>query len=186
MFNDTTAFPAVAKGTTEGTISAAHYEFMQLLSSIVGSPDDAIVLATLQRQGDELEPGAERIFGYVTQKRMGRSPMRLAGSATDSDLRCRLAQVGRGEESGSYETARCCKSGKHIPVSVTMSPLRDAATGIIGVAEISRDVSDRKQALRYAYQVGQRARLHFAHHPSAMDFHGLLTRPRLDGDLLVR
>jgi PAS domain S-box-containing protein len=148
MFNDGTAFPDVTRGTADVTIPAAQYESLRLLSSIVGSSDDAIVSATLQGRVMSWNRGAERIFGYTTQEMMGRPLMRLTGSAADNDLRWRLAQVGRGEESGSYETVRCCKSGKHIPVSATMSPLRDAANRIIGVAEISRDVSDREQAER--------------------------------------
>ena len=148
MFNDATAIPSVPQRTAEVTIPTAQYEFMRLLSSIVGSSEDAIVSATLQGRVMSWNRGAERIFGYTPQEMMGQPLMRLTGSAADKDLQCRLAQVGRGEESGSYETVRCCKSGKHIPVSVTMSPLRDAATRIIGVAEISRDVSDRKQAER--------------------------------------
>ncbi len=148
MFNDATAIPSVPQRTAEVTIPTAQYEFMRLLSSIVGSSEDAIVSATLQGRVMSWNRGAERIFGYTPQEMMGQPLMRLTGSAADNDLQCRLAQVGRGEESGSYETVRCCKSGKHIPVSVTMSPLRDAATRIIGVAEISRDVSDREQAER--------------------------------------
>jgi PAS domain S-box-containing protein len=148
MFNDGTAFPDLTHGTANVTIPAAQYESLQLLSSIVGSSDDAIVSATLQGRVMSWNRGAERIFGYSTQEMMGQPLTRLTGSAADNELRWRLAQVGRGEGSGSYETVRCCKSGKHIPVSVTMSPLRDAATRIIGVAEISRDVSDREQAER--------------------------------------
>lgn len=146
MFNDATAFPSVHQGTAEVTIPAVQYDSLQLLSSIVGSSDDAIVSATAEGKVMSWNRGAERIFGYSTQEMMGQPLMRLTGSAGDNDLQSRLTQACRGEESGSYETVRCCKSGKHVPVSVTMSPLRDAATRIIGVAEISRDVSDRKQA----------------------------------------
>lgn len=148
MFNDGTAFPVVARRTAEVTIPAAQYESMELLSSIVGSSDDAIISATLQGRVMSWNRGAERIFGYSTEEMMGQPLMRLTGSAANNDLRWRLAQVGRGEESGSYETVRCCKSGKHITVSVTMSPLRDTANRTIGVAEISRDVSGREQAER--------------------------------------
>ncbi len=148
MFNDGTAFPGVTHRMPDVTIPAAQYASLQLLSSIVCSSDDAIVSATLQGSVMSWNRGAERIFGYTKEEMMGQPLMRLTGSATENDLRGRLAQVGSGEESGSYETVRCCKSGKHIPVSATMSPLRDAAARIIGVAEISRDVSERKRAER--------------------------------------
>jgi len=148
MFNEGTAFPAGGYGTAEVKIPTAQYESLRLLSSIVSSSDDAIVSATLQGRVLSWNRGAERIFGYTTQEMMGQPLMRLTGSTTDSDLRWRLTQIGRGEEIGSYEAVRYCKSGKHIPVSVTMSALRDAANRIVGVAEISRDVSGREQAQR--------------------------------------
>lgn len=148
MFDDGTAFPDVAPGMADVKIPAAQYEFLQLLSSIVASSDDAIVSATLQGRVMSWNRGAERIFGYTTQEMVGQPLMRLTESAADKDLRWRLAQVGRGEESRPYETVRCCKSGKQIHVSVTMSPLRDATNRIIGVADISRDASDREQAER--------------------------------------
>jgi PAS domain S-box-containing protein len=147
MFNDGTALPHVSRGTAKVTIPAAHYESMHWLSYIVGSSDDAIVSATLQGRVMSWNRGAERIFGYTTQEMIGEPLMRLKESAADEDIWSRLAKIGRGE-GGSYETVRCCKSGRHITVSVTMSPLRDAANRIVGVAEISRDVSDRKQAER--------------------------------------
>lgn len=148
MSNEGTAFPAGGYGTAEVKIPVVQYESLQLLSSIVGCSDDAIVSATLQGRVMSWNRGAERIFGYSPQEMIGEPLMRLTGSAADNDLRCRLAQIGRGEEIGSYEAVRHCKSGKHIPVSVTMSALRDAADRIIGVAEISRDVSGREQAER--------------------------------------
>jgi PAS domain S-box-containing protein len=148
MLNDGTAFPAGAHGAAEVTIPTTQYEFMQLLSSIVGSSDDAIVSATMHGRVTSWNRGAERIFGYTTQEMMGQPLMRLMGSAGNNDLGWRLARVVRGEEIASYEALRYCKSGKQIPVSVTMSPLRGAASQIIGVAEISRDNSAREQAER--------------------------------------
>jgi PAS domain S-box-containing protein len=126
----------------------AQYESLQLLSSIVGSSDDAIVSATTHGRVTSWNSGAERIFGYTTQEMMGQPLMRLTRSADDNDLRWRLARIGLGERIGNYESVRYCKSGKEIPVSVTMSPLRGADNQIIGVTEISRDVSDREQAER--------------------------------------
>ena len=121
---------------------------MELLSSIVGSSDDAIISATLEGRVMSWNRGAERIFGYGTEEMIGQPLMRLTGSAANDDLRWRLAQVGRGEESGSYGAVRCCESGKHLTVSVTKSPLRDAADRTIGVAEISRGGTHQEQAER--------------------------------------
>jgi PAS domain S-box-containing protein len=124
----------------------AQYESMQLLSSIVNSSEDAIVSVTMQGRVTSWNWGAERIFGYTTQEMMGQPLMRIIGGAADTDLRWRLARIGHGEKIAGYEAARYCKSGKEISVSVTMSPLRGATSQIVGVAEISRDVSGRETA----------------------------------------
>jgi PAS domain S-box-containing protein len=148
MCTDGTAFPTSDQGAAEVSIPMTQYESMQLLSSIVGSADDAIVSATMQGRVTSWNRGAERIFGYTPQEMMGQPLMRLMGSEADSDLRWRLARIGHGEKVTNYEAVRYCKNGKEIPVSVTMSPLCGVANQIIGVTEISRDVSAREQAER--------------------------------------
>jgi PAS domain S-box-containing protein len=145
MLNDGTAFPAAGPGAADVRIPTAQYESMQLLSLIVVCSDDAIVSATLQGRVTSWNRGAERIFGYTQHEMMGQPLMRLMGSADDDALRWRLARIGRGEKIVNDEAMRFCKNGKQIPVSVTMSPLRGEANQIVGIAEISRDVSSRRQ-----------------------------------------
>jgi two-component system sensor kinase FixL len=45
-----------------------------------------------------------------------------------------------------FETERQCKDGRRIPVSLTISPIRDSRGEIVGVSKIARDLSDREHA----------------------------------------
>jgi signal transduction histidine kinase len=57
-----------------------------------------------------------------------------------------LDRVGRGVPIEHLETVRLCKGGRPIEVSVTISPLLDAGSRVIGASTITRDISARKKA----------------------------------------
>jgi PAS domain S-box-containing protein len=46
----------------------------------------------------------------------------------------------------NFETIRCKKNGTCIDVSITVSPIKDAAGDIIGFSTIARDITERKNA----------------------------------------
>ena len=52
----------------------------------------------------------------------------------------------RGERVHPYETVRKHRNGSFVDVSVSVSPLRNAAGEIIGASKIARDITDRKKA----------------------------------------
>ena len=47
-----------------------------------------------------------------------------------------------------YETVRQRKDGSLIDVSLTISPIRNAAGEVVGASKIARDVTGQKDALR--------------------------------------
>src|SRR5215469_1292813 len=57
--------------------------------------------------------------------------------------------------------------------------------GAFALVGIARQPPGRAQLRRYGDKIGQRARLHLAHHVGAMDLGGDLAGPDLSGDLLV-
>jgi PAS domain S-box-containing protein len=54
--------------------------------------------------------------------------------------------VRRGETVGLHDTERLHKSGKIIPMSVTVSPSKDRHGKITGASVIARDITRQKQA----------------------------------------
>jgi len=57
-----------------------------------------------------------------------------------------LARIRRGERIEHFETIRIAKDGRPLNISVTISPLRNAAGTIVGASKIARDVSALRAA----------------------------------------
>jgi PAS domain S-box-containing protein len=128
------------------SMQAVELEASAHLAAIVESSDDAIISKTLE--GDILtwNSGAERMFGYSAQEAQGKMMMMLippGRSAEEPDI---LARIARGERVAHLETTRRRKDGRHIDVSVTISPVRDRQGKIVGASNIIRDITERKVA----------------------------------------
>jgi signal transduction histidine kinase/ActR/RegA family two-component response regulator len=52
----------------------------------------------------------------------------------------------RGERLDHFETTRVTKDGRRIPISLTVSPIRDSRGTVIGASKVARDISERKRA----------------------------------------
>jgi two-component sensor histidine kinase len=55
--------------------------------------------------------------------------------------------VKRGERVEHYETVRRRKDGSLIDISLTVSPVMDAAGTVVGASKIARDITERNRAL---------------------------------------
>jgi PAS domain S-box-containing protein len=55
-----------------------------------------------------------------------------------------LARIARGEPIEHFETVRVAKGGRRVDISLTVSPIRNAANEVIGASSIARDISRRK------------------------------------------
>lgn len=119
------------------------------LAMIVESSDDAVISTTLDGTVTSWNPGAERIYGYAAREAVGNPIDRLIPDDRPGERESIFEAVIRNKRVGYYETKRETKGGRWIDVSLTVSPLRDADDNVIGVASISRDVTDQKElALR--------------------------------------
>ncbi|WP_246683397.1 PAS domain S-box protein [Mesorhizobium sp. B2-1-3A] len=57
-----------------------------------------------------------------------------------------LERIRAGERIESYETIRRRKDGRLVPVSLTISPIRDATGQVVGASKIARDTSTAKES----------------------------------------
>jgi PAS domain S-box-containing protein len=118
----------------------------QRLAAIVDSSEDAIVSKDLNGTIETWNGGAERLFGYRASEVIGKSILIIIPpDRHDEELRI-LERIRRGELIKSYETVRMRKDGSLLDISLTVSPLRDAAGRIIGASKIARDIAERKRA----------------------------------------
>jgi PAS domain S-box-containing protein len=114
--------------------------------AIVESSDDAIISKTLAGVITSWNPAAQRLFGYTTEEILGRSISVLMPPERYDDMESILQRIRRGERVEHFETVRIAKTGRRIPVSLSVSPVKDSAGRIVGAAKIARDISARKAA----------------------------------------
>jgi signal transduction histidine kinase len=57
-----------------------------------------------------------------------------------------LARLRRGERIDHFETVRQTKDGRQVPISLTVSPIRDSRGHIIGASKVARDITERTAA----------------------------------------
>ena len=142
------------KGEVAGVFAAARditerkriEERNSQLAAIVESSDDAIFSKTLEGVITSWNKGAELIYGYTQQEVVGREVSILMPPGREHEMSSHLALIREGRHILHFETLRRRKDGKEIYVSLTLSPVKDAAGHIIGVSAIERDVTERKHA----------------------------------------
>ncbi len=118
------------------------------LAAIVQNSADAILSEGLDGAITSWNRGAERVFGYTAEEVMGRQVFMLAPREDAGDIGRIFEQVRSGEPVQRMEAIRIRKGGQRISVALSVSPIRDAAGKIIGVAKIARDITEHKKAER--------------------------------------
>ena len=115
------------------------------LAAIVESSDDAIVSKNLDGIITSWNRGAERIFGYTADEIVGKSVLTIIPPELHTEEPQILANLRAGRRIEHYDTERVTKDGRRIPVSLTISPIKDPSGKIIGASKIARDISERKR-----------------------------------------
>ena len=120
-------------------------EASRRLAAIVESSDDAILGKDTNGVIMSWNQSAERLFGYRAQEIIGESVTRLIPPDRYDEESNILQRIRRGERVDHYETVRVHKDGTSVPISLTVSPIRDRNNKIVGASSIARDITERKQ-----------------------------------------
>jgi len=123
-----------------------------ILTAIVESSDDAIVSKNLDSIITSWNKAAERIFGYTAAEVIGKHISILIPETLLSEEDTIISSIKSGRPIDHFQTIRLHKSGKEIPISLTISPVRDASGQIIGASKIARDISERLHTEKIAEQ----------------------------------
>ena len=114
------------------------------LAAIVESSDDAIVSKDLNGIVTSWNVAAERMFGYTAEHMIGRSIRTIIPADRQAEEDEVLARIREGVRVDHFETLRQRRDGTLIPISLTISPIRDSAGQIVGASKIARDISERR------------------------------------------
>jgi PAS domain S-box-containing protein len=132
---------------------------LRRLAAIVESTDDAVIAKDLNGVITNWNPGAERLYGYTAREMIGKPIAILIPPDRPDEEPAILAKLRRGERIDHYETIRMAKDGTQINVSLTVSPIRNAAGKVIGASKIARDISEQKRAEQEREQLLARERV---------------------------
>jgi PAS domain S-box-containing protein len=113
------------------------------LAAIVESSDDAIVSKTLDGTVITWNRGAENIFGYSAEEIIGQPITTIIPTEHHCEEEMILQSIRSGKKVDHFETIRIAKDGRRIPVSITVSPIRDEHGCIVGASKIARDISEQ-------------------------------------------
>src|SRR3569833_1285574 len=117
-----------------------------LLASIAAASRDAIVGKDLSGCITSWNGGAERLFGYKESEVLGKPIYMIIPPDLHHEEREISGRVLRGETTDTYETTRQRKDGTLVPVSITMSPVKDERGVVIGASKTARDITNRKRS----------------------------------------
>lgn len=115
------------------------------LAAIVESSDDAILSIDLHGNIISWNKGAERLFGYAVQETIGRPMNVLIPPDRIDEEPALLERIRQGESIEHYETVRRRKDGTLLDISLTISPIVDSQSRIVGASKIARDITERKK-----------------------------------------
>ena len=139
--------------TEKNQLMAATLHF----AAIVENSEDAICAKDLNGIITSWNKGAERIFGYTAAEAIGKPISMLAAPDRIDEFPEILNKIRNGQRIHHYETLRQRKDGRLIDISLSVSPVRDASSRIIGAAKIARDITDQKRIERENARLFQQA-----------------------------
>jgi len=160
----------------EETAHRAHEESISAqLRAVVESSADAIVSRDLDGIILSWNLGAEQVFGYTAAEAVGNHISMLFPNERPPEEPEILERFRDGGVVKHIETVRRRKDGKEIPVSLTVSPVRNSSGTIVGASHIARDISERKALQEQLLQSQKLESLGVLAGGLAHDFNNLLT-----------
>ncbi|HRI38725.1 MAG TPA: PAS domain S-box protein, partial [Nitrospira sp.] len=131
---------------TDITAHKAVAEAQAFLAAIVTSSPDAILTKSVEGVVLTWNQGAEALFGYPQQDIVSRRVDLLVPEGLHDEEQKLRNRVLAGMMVEQFETQRLHRSGRLLEVSISMSPIVDQQHTIVGIAQIIRDISIRKQS----------------------------------------
>ncbi len=122
----------------------------EYLQNILDNSPVMIITTDLDSRVVSFNRGAEETLGYQAEEVQGKPASMFYRDPKEREaLLRRLRQEGMVRE---HETHLYRKDGTAVPVSITLSPLRDSAGQTIGTVGASRDISHRKSLMNQVIQ----------------------------------
>ncbi len=114
------------------------------LAAIVRSSNDAVIAKTVEGIVTAWNHGAQRLYGFTAEQTVGADIEQFIPPDWVERERERHARVAAGESESGYRCTRLHANGHDVDVVMSMSPVRSPEGDIVGIASISRPVSEQE------------------------------------------
>jgi diguanylate cyclase (GGDEF)-like protein/PAS domain S-box-containing protein len=141
------------------------------LAGIVAGARDAIVSLDLNGRITSWNAAAQQLYGYSAEQMIGDDLHLIADAVDVTRMAGWLAQAATGQRVGSTAPADAVgrhRDGHPLDVSITVSPVLDAAGVVVGASIAARDVAERRRAEAALREAEQRFSLAFTHAPTGV------------------
>lgn len=128
-----------------------------LLAAIVEGSNDVIMAKRLDGVIISWNPAAERLFGYSEADALGQRVGMLIPADHQGEDDVVMQRIVEGGRVQHYETERLTRDGRRVPVSLTVSAVRDESGSVIGASKIIRDITEQKRLAEHARQAEELA-----------------------------
>jgi len=134
-------------------------KYADRMAAVVEFSGDAIIGRGLDDVITSWNPAAQRILGYSSQEIIGKPAGVLIPKDRADEAKAIGAKVRTGKPVDHLETTRVRQDGTVIPVSITVSPIRDVGGAIVGSSMIARDRSEQVRTERALAETSRQYRL---------------------------
>lgn len=117
-----------------------------MLASIISSSDDAIISKNLNGVITSWNHSAEKIFGYTAEEAVGQHIFLIIPEDHRAEEQYIISEIKAGRRVEHFETIRRTKDGSLIPLSITVSPIKDKSGNLIGASKIARTLSQQRKS----------------------------------------
>ena len=148
-------------------------ETMRRLADVVQASHDAIIATGPGGEVTAWNAGATELYGYEPEEVIGRKLDVLIPLERGPDDMRLLSQALAGRRLDDHQTEHRRRDGSLVPVSVTVSPMRDARRAIVGASVIVRDRTERMRAEEAMREVQEAFRRAFEDSPIGMALFGV-------------
>jgi PAS domain S-box-containing protein len=116
------------------------------LAAIVEHSRDPVISKSTAGIVTSWNSAAEALFGYSADEMVGQSIRRIIPPELMAEEDEILNRLVAGQSIEHLETERITKTGRRVPVSLTISPVKDTTGQIVGASKVVRDITERRQA----------------------------------------
>ncbi len=119
-------------------------KYRRHLASIVEASEDAIFSTSPNGKILWWNNGAEALYGYSKSETIDKKADKLISFPEREEFSLLITTLLEGKKVKSFETVHRNKSGKAIPVAITMSAIKSEADEVVAISNIVQDISTIK------------------------------------------